>query len=69
MEKSGRKVKIIILILIKVLRFLDSNNENSLKSNLVLLLETTNNQGLGHTVPEIELAKFDIKPHEKTCFR
>ena len=23
---------------------------------------------MGHTVPEIELAKFDIKPHEKTCF-
>jgi len=25
-------------------------------------------KGLGHTVPEIELAKFDIKPHEKMCF-
>ena len=25
-------------------------------------------QGLGHTVPEIELAKFNIKAFEKTCF-
>jgi len=25
-------------------------------------------KGLGHTVPEIELAKFNIKAHEKTCF-
>merc|ERR1719289_838064 len=25
-------------------------------------------KGLGHTVPELELAKFSIKPYEKTCF-
>jgi len=25
-------------------------------------------KGLGHTVPEIELAKFNIKAFEKTCF-
>merc|ERR1719420_38509 len=25
-------------------------------------------KGLGPTVPELELAKFDIKPHAKTCF-
>jgi len=25
-------------------------------------------KGLGHTVPEIELAKFDIKAHAKMCF-
>jgi hypothetical protein len=23
---------------------------------------------LGHTVPEIKLAKFGINPHSKTCF-
>merc|ERR550519_2971888 len=25
-------------------------------------------KGLGPTVPELELARFDIKPHAKTCF-
>lgn len=25
-------------------------------------------KGLGHTVPEIELAKFNIVPFSKTCF-
>merc|ERR1719192_684610 len=25
-------------------------------------------KGLGHTVPEIELAKYNIKAHSKTCF-
>merc|ERR1719259_80009 len=25
-------------------------------------------KGLGHTVPEIELAKFSIRAHPKTCF-
>merc|ERR1712080_394754 len=25
-------------------------------------------KGLGHTVPEIELAKFNITPYSKTCF-
>ena len=25
-------------------------------------------KGLGHTVPELELEKYNITPHSKTCF-
>merc|ERR1719471_935715 len=25
-------------------------------------------KGLGHTVPELELEKYSITPHSKTCF-